>query len=60
LGDCLLPRGAARHTATLGTAAADNVRVTIARVQEGQAAQADIAAVAGVPYVAVLLHRDAG
>jgi hypothetical protein len=42
------------------TAGPDDVRATIAGVQEGRAAQADIAAVAGVPYGVVLLHRDAG
>jgi hypothetical protein len=51
---------AARHAATLGTAAGATVRAVIAHVQEGRAAQADIAAAAGVPYGVVLLHRDAG
>ena len=41
-------------------AANEVVRATVARVQSGLAAQADIAAAAGVPYGAVLLHRDAG
>ena len=50
---------AAWHAATLGAAASD-VRAVIARVQDGQAAQADIAAAVGVPYGVVLLHRDAG
>ena len=40
--------------------AGGDVRAVIARVQEGLAAQADIAAAAGVPYGVVLLHRDAG
>lgn len=49
-----------RHAATLGAAVPGSVQAVIARVQEGRAAQADIAAVAGVPYGMVLLHRDAG
>jgi hypothetical protein len=36
------------------------VRAVTARVQEGRAAQAGIAAAAGVPYGVVLPHRDAG
>ena len=51
---------AARHAATLGTAAGGTVQAVITGVQEGRAAQADIAAAAGVPYGVVLLHRDAG
>jgi hypothetical protein len=51
---------AARHAAMLGIAADETVQAVIARVQEGRAAQADIAAMAGVPYGVVLLHRDAG
>lgn len=51
---------AAQHAAALGAAGGDTVQPTIARVQEGRAAQADIAAVAGIPYGVVLLHRDAG
>jgi hypothetical protein len=51
---------AVRHAVTLDAAADGDVRAVIARVQEGRAAQADIAAAAGVPYGVVLLHRDAG
>jgi hypothetical protein len=36
------------------------VQAVITRVQTGLAAQADIAAAAGIPYGAVLLHRHAG
>jgi hypothetical protein len=38
----------------------DAVRAAITRVQTGLAAQADIAAAAGLPYGAVLVHRHAG
>ena len=48
------------HAASLRSAGSGGVQSVITAVSEGQAAQADIAAVAGVPYGVVLLHRDAG
>jgi len=41
-------------------AGSEDVEAVIARVQTGLAAQADIAAAAGLSYGAVLLHRHAG